>query len=174
MIVSILLIVIMVTALVFLFYFFAQRTREDVTTLEEDERKKRDAKGEAKSAQQQQKEQQQQQAVPVLWLDSRKGYKLKGSTEIVEWADARGAQYGIVEVQTDRMPMPTANEKGIGFTSAMLISRQRPTKSANCTLLVACELSAPGEWGTIFGHFNRGTDADGVPWHSSASRTTSA
>ena len=169
MIVSILLIVIMITALVFLFYFFAQRTREDVTTLEEDERKKRDAKGEAKSAQQQQKEQQQQQAVPVLWLDSRKGYKLKGSTEIVEWTDARGAQYGIVEVQTDRMPMPTAptgTQKGIGLTSAMLLSRQRPTKSANCTLLVACELSAPGEWGTIFGHFNRGSDADGVPWHS--------
>ncbi len=172
MIGSILLIVIMITALVFLFYFFAQRTREDVTTLEEDERKKRDATGEAKSAQQQKQQQQkeqQQQAVPVLWLDSRKGYKLKGSTEIVEWADARGAQYGIVEVQTDRMPMPTAptgTQKGIGFTSAMLLSRQRAAKSANCTLLVACELSAPGEWGTIFGHFNRGTDADGVPWHS--------
>ena len=170
MIGAILTILVMVTSVVVLFYFFSRRTMEDVGNLESavaEARAKQKEKEDAQRNNNNNNNNPKTQQAPVLWLDSRKGYKLKGSSaEIVEWTDARGAQYGIVEVQTDRMPMPTANQTGIGLTSAMLLSRQRIAKSANCTLLVACELSAPGEWGTIFGHFNRGSDTDGVPWHS--------
>lgn len=169
MIATILVILIAFAGCVALFLFFSRRTIEDVATLEADveaARAKLKEKAAAKQSTLQTKTQNKTQVDPLVWLDSSKGYKLKGSsgTDVVEWSDVRGTV--IVEVETDRMPMPMVKDKGIGFTSAMLLSRQRFAKSANCTLLVACELPAPGEWGTIFGHFNRGTDADGVPWHS--------
>ena len=153
-------IIVFLTCLGFLGFFFISRTNQDVKS-------KEITRIEQKQERTQKKEQEQEQEQePVLWLDSRKGIADNGTNEVLEWRDARGDAYESVSAAKERPPMPIVKSTGVGLTSSMLVSRRSFPKSANCTLLLVCELPAPGAWGTIFGHFNSGADYDGVPWHS--------
>lgn len=95
----------------------------------------------------------------VLWLDSE-----DVSGELTDWADTRGAGLVLTAPNSAR-PVPVARSGGgVSLTSSMLASPPF-AKSSNCTLVVACSLSTPAEWGTIFGHFNQGDDGKGGRWH---------